>query len=152
MSCLGVESRVLSVMSYVSTVFSESAVQSAWRRSGARGHLLTRLASVTRPVLGDGAASGLHDGSDLATWRSCVSGEDIEASTRRDEGQLCAGEHITGSNCGLNMVCWWCDNLAAAKLRGGVQKLTCQGSARCKRQLFGAIASVMGRWELFLCT
>ena len=33
----------------------------------------------------------------------------------------------------------------------GVQKLTCQGSARCNRQLLNAIASVMGRWELFLC-
>jgi len=32
-----------------------------------------------------------------------------------------------------------------------VQKLTCQGSARCNRQLLNAIASVMGRWELFLC-
>ena len=32
----------------------------------------------------------------------------------------------------------------------GVQKLTCQGSARCNRQLLDAIASVMGRWELFI--
>ena len=32
-----------------------------------------------------------------------------------------------------------------------MQKLTCHGSARCNGQLFGAIASVLGRWELFPC-
>jgi len=32
-----------------------------------------------------------------------------------------------------------------------VQKLTCQGSTVCNGQLLDAIASVMGRWELFIC-
>jgi len=63
------ESRVTGVTDRSATVFGWSAVWSAWRRSGARGHLFTRYASVIRHVLGDGAASGVH-GSDLATWGS----------------------------------------------------------------------------------
>ena len=77
-------------------------------------------------------------------------GLDSESSMRHDAGQLCTGEHVTGSNCSLNMVSWNCQNMVGLSLRG-VQKLTCQGSARCNRQLFSAITSVVGRWELFLC-
>jgi len=40
----------------------------------------------------------------------------IEASTRRDEGQLCAGEHITASESSPNMVCLKCENSEVAKL------------------------------------
>ena len=42
----------------------------------------------------------------------------IEASTRRDEGQLCAGEHITASESSPNMVCLKCENSEVAKLKG----------------------------------
>ena len=77
-------------------------------------------------------------------------GLNIKASTRYGEGQLCAQEDITRSNCSLNMVCLKCENLVAAMLFRLVQELIYQGSARCNGQLFGAIASILGRWELFL--
>ena len=32
-----------------------------------------------------------------------------------------------------------------------MQKLTCQGSALCNGELLDAFASVVGRWDLFLC-
>ena len=32
-----------------------------------------------------------------------------------------------------------------------MQKLTCQGSALCNSELLDAFASVVGRWDLFLC-
>ena len=45
-------------------------------------------------------------------------GLNIKACTRHDQGQLCAGEHITGSKSSSNMVCLKCQNLAGAKLKG----------------------------------
>jgi len=55
------------------------------------------------------------------TWQSRVvvfQWQDIEASMRHDEGQLCAQEDITGGESSLIMVCWKCQNLAGAKLKG----------------------------------
>ena len=46
-------------------------------------------------------------------------GLNIKASTRYGEGQLCAQEDITRSNCSLNMVCLNYQNLAGAKLKAG---------------------------------
>ena len=45
----------------------------------------------------------------------------IEASTRHDEGQLCAGEHVTGSKSYLNMVYWNYQNMVGAKLKVGAE-------------------------------
>ena len=78
-------------------------------------------------VLGDGAELGeicLHDqqvlrdmfevmvrqrGVVAVSWQGSTvvfQGQDIQASTRHDEGQLCAQEDITASKSSLIMVCW----------------------------------------------
>ena len=46
---------------------------------------------------------------------------DIKASKRHDEGQLCAGEHVTGSKSYLNMVFWNYQNMVGAKLKVGAE-------------------------------
>ena len=54
-----------------------------------------------------------------ANWQSSTvvfQEQDIQASTRRGEGQLCAHVDITGSESSQIMVCLKYENLAAAKL------------------------------------
>ena len=46
---------------------------------------------------------------------------DIKASTRHDQGQLCAQEDITGSESSQIMVCLKCENLAGARLKVGAE-------------------------------
>ena len=56
-----------------------------------------------------------------ASWQSSTvvfQEQDIQASTRRGAGQLCAHVDITGSESSQIMVCLKCENLAAAKLKG----------------------------------
>ena len=59
-----------------------------------------------------------------ANWQSSTvvfQEQDIQASTRRGAGQLCAHVDITGSESSQIMVCLKCENLAGARLKVGAE-------------------------------
>ena len=59
-----------------------------------------------------------------ASWQSSTvvfQGQDIQASTRHDAGQLYAHMDVTGGESSPNMVCLKCGNLAGARLKVGAE-------------------------------